>query len=209
MTVSPGEESPPDDSSHGSPGDPPADPQLDGALTGGDRADTTGWRSSPSDDDVDAAFAAIVSQMAREESWQERKDAGPASAAQRHPSAGGPVQETGAERARRRELRRLERAEEVAAYAAQQAEIEAERAADDAHFTPPDPPPLPRPRRRTVSAVLLIVAGLILLARPGLLAVSIEFTMVLAAGAILGGAYLLLIGIWRRRGGDGDDGAVV
>jgi hypothetical protein len=168
-----------------------------------------GWRSEPSDDDVDTAFAAIVSQMAREQSWQQRKDEGPASAAQRHPSAGGPIQETGAERARRRELRRLERAEEVAAFAAQQADMEAERAADDAHFTPPEPPPLPRPKRGTISAILLILAGLIMLARPGLLAVGVEFTMVIAASAILGGAYLLLVGIWRRRSQDDDDGAVV
>ena len=168
-----------------------------------------GWRAEPSDDDVDAAFAAIVSQMARDESWQERKDAGPASAAQRHPSAGGPIQETGAERARRRELRRLERAEEVAAFAAQQADLEAERAADDAHYTPPEPPPLPRPKRNTITAVLLIIAGVILLAKPGLLAVGVEFTMVIAAAAILGGAYLLLVGIWRRRSHDDDDGAIV
>jgi hypothetical protein len=164
-----------------------------------------GWRSRPTDDDVDAAFADIVSRITTD--WLAPPDDGPASAAERHPSAGGPIQETGAERARRRELRRLERAEEVAAFAAQQAEIEAEREADDAHFTPPEPPPLPRPKRRTITAVLLIVAGLVLLARPALLAVGVELTMVLAAGLIIGGAYLLLVGIWRRRSADHDDGS--
>lgn len=205
MTMSPGDE-------------PPRDEPLDDSQPTGSRAGDAsmpdgapGWRSRPTDDDVDAAFADIVSRITTD--WLSPPDDGRASAAERHPSAGGPIQETGAERARRRELRRLERAEEVAAFAAQQAEIEAERDADDAHFTPPEPPPLPRPKRRTITAVLLIVAGLVLLARPALLAVGVELTMVLAAGLIVGGAYLLLVGIWRRRSadhGDGsDDGAVV
>ena len=42
-----------------------------------------------------------------------------------------------------------ERAEELAAFQAEQAAIEAEHEADDAHFTPPEPPPIPRPKRRT------------------------------------------------------------
>ena len=171
------------------------------------------WRSHPSDSDVDAAFAQIISGLMVE--------GGPG----RHPSAGGsaagladppapprPTErgETGAERARRRELRRLERAEEVAAFAARQAEVEAEREADEAHFTPPEPPPLPRPKGRTIGAVLMDVAGIVLLAKPGLLAIGPDLVLVMAAGLLLGGATLLLTGIWRRRGAeDGDDGAIV
>ncbi len=166
------------------------------------------WRSHPSDADVDARFLQIVSGI--------MVDGGQ----QRHPSAGGanaledidrdPPQETGAERARRRELRRLERAAEVAAFAAREAEVAAERDADDAHFEPPEPPPLPRPKGRTIGATLMIVAGIVLLARPGLLAVEVDLTLVLAVGLILGGAVLLLTGIWRRHAGrDEDDGAVV
>jgi hypothetical protein len=168
------------------------------------------WRSHPSDADVDATFLQIVSGI--------MVDGGQ----QRHPSGGGanalddpdlnqdPPQESGAERARRRELRRLERAAEVAAFAAREAEVAAEREADDAHFEPPDPPPLPRPKGRTIGATLMILAGIVLLARPGLLAVEVDLTLVLAVGLILGGAVLLLTGIWRRHAGrDEDDGAVV
>ncbi len=138
------------------------------------------WRSHPSDADVDAAFLQIVSGI--------MVDGGQ----QRHPSNGGATRiddstndtdeqrphETGAERARRRELRRLERAEEVAAFAAREAEVEAEREADDAHFEPPEPPPLPRPKGRTIGATVMILAGILLLARPSLLAVEVDLTLV-------------------------------
>lgn len=197
MTVAPGEdEGASKDGERQAPS--PAGPASTESSSAAGQAST--WRSFPSDDDVDAAFAAIVSGIMIE-------------SAERHPSAGGPTSESGAERARRRELRRLERAEEVAAFAAQQAEVEAEREADEAHFTPPEPPPLPRPKGRTIAALLLILAGIALLARPGLLAVGADLALVLALVLILGGAALLLTGIWRRRGGgdaDGwDDGAVV
>jgi len=218
MTVAPGEDegSPHQEderaaaSPGGSPpaGSPPAGSSPGGPAPGGHSAAEpslpgqpgSGWRAHPSDAAVDAAFAAIVSGFI-------------ADGANRHPSAGGPTSESGAERARRRELRRIERAEEVAAFAAHEAEVAAEREADDAHFTPPEPPPLPRPKGRTIGATLMILAGIALLARPGLLAVATELTLVFAVVLILGGAAILLTGIWRRRdGGDADgwdDGAVV
>jgi hypothetical protein len=62
----------------------------------------------------------------------------------------------------------------------------------------------------------MIVGGILLLARPGILAVAPDLAMILAVLLIVGGAVLLLTGIWRRRGGGGDgdgdgwdDGAVV
>lgn len=175
-----------------------------------------GWLE-PSDAEVDAAFAAIVSGIVADQ--QPARPALPPGA-ERHPSAGGPPpdpgrprSETSEERARRRELRRLERAAEVAAFAAEQAQVEAERAADEAHFTPPEPPPLPRPKGRTIGALLMIIGGIVLLVRPAILAIGQDLTMVLALLLILGGAVLLLTGIWRRRAhGDADgwdDGAVV
>ncbi len=177
------------------------------------------WRSETSDDDIDATFAAIISGMTAEASWTplteagQPNDAGPQAGAQRHPSGGGAQPDTGEERARRRELRRLERAEEVAAYEAQQAEIQAERDADEAHFEPPEPPPLPRPKGRTIGALLMLLGGIILLAHPGLLAVGFDLTLVIAVVLILGGVTVLLTGIWRRRASaeaDGwDDGAEV
>lgn len=203
MTVSPGED---ESSSHQEDGRPARD---DASGAAGQRDD---WRADPSDADVDTAFADIVARFATDPRWNAAVDAVPPAAADRHPSAGPRVEETGEERARRRELRRLERAEEVAAFAARQAEVEAEREADDAHFTPPEPPPLPRPKGRTVGAVLMLIGGIALLVRPGLLAVGADLALILALLLILGGATLLLTGIWRRRGGDGDgwdDGAVV
>lgn len=177
------------------------------------------WRSEATDDDIDAAFAAIISGITTDAYWTPQTETGPQhdsspqAGAQRHPSGGGAGPDTGEERARRRELRRLERAEEVAAYEAQQAEIQAERDADEAHFEPPEPPPLPRPKGRTIGALLMLLGGIVLLARPGLLAVGFDLALVIAVVLILGGVTVLLTGIWRRRAGaeaDGwDDGAEV
>jgi Flp pilus assembly protein TadB len=202
VTVSPGEDE----------GSSQQDNELVPAADGSPAATSDGWRGEPSDEDVDAAFAAIVARFAVDPRWNSATDSVAAPEVQQHPIAGPQAPETGAERARRRELRRLERAAEVAAFAAHEAEVQAERDADEAHFTPPEPPPLPRPKGRTIAAILLIVAGLCLLAKPSVLAVGVELTMVIAVAMILGGAYLLLSGIWRRRaaGDDGsDDGAVV
>jgi hypothetical protein len=242
VTVTPGEDE--GNSQHDDA--PPADaPPIDAAaeLTPADA--TPSWRSEASDDDIDAAFAAIVSGITTDASWTpltgsgptgggptgsgptdfgptdfgpaadtgHQADSGPQAGVRRHPSGGGARPDTGEERARRRELRRLERAEEVAAYEAQQAEIQAERDADEAHFEPPEPPPLPRPKGRTIGAVLMLIFGVILLARPGLLAVGFDLSLVIAVVLILGGVTVLLTGIWRRRAtaeADGwDDGAEV
>ena len=199
-----------------SPGDDDAASQQDNervpAPDGSTAATSGGWLGEPSDEDVDAAFAAIVARFAVDPRWNSAADAVAPPDAGQPPPTGPQSPETGAERARRRELRRLERAAEVAAFAAHEAEVQAERDADEAHFTPPEPPPLPRPKGRTIAAVLLIVGGLCLLAKPSVLAVGVELTLVIAVAMILGGAYLLLAGIWRRRAGDADgsdDGAVV
>lgn len=222
MTVTPGE----DDGAFNQEDAPPAESAAEVAPTGANPS----WRSDASDDDIDAAFAAIVSGITTDASWTPLAGAppptgigprtgapaiesGPQAGAERHPSGGGARPETGEERARRRELRRLERAEEVAAYQAQQAEIQAERDADEAHFEPPDPPPLPRPKGRTIGALLMLLGGITLLARPGLLAVGFDLTLVIAVVLILSGVAVLLTGIWRRRDtaeADGwDDGAEV
>lgn len=187
------------------------------------------WRTNPSDDDVDAAFADIVSGMITDSVRRHPSgtvpmpDIQPVDAptpdAQPDPLSASDVDDpdeapdTPSDRARRRELRRLERAAELAAFQAGEAQEEAERDADQEHFTPPDPPPLPRPKLRTVGSVLMILTGILLLARPGILAVAPDLALILAVLLIVGGAVLLVTGIWRRRGGNGgdgwDDGAVV
>lgn len=183
--------------------------------------------------DFDAEFSAIVSGISGQMEWDATADeldaaasehvveapaeppapAGPDPWAPRPPSSAGFAgYDTAEDRKRRRELRRLEREAELEAFQQAQAEIQAERDADEAHFEPPPPPPLPRPKGRTVGAVLLIVAGLVLLGWPGLLAVASDVTLVLSLLLVLAGLTLLLFGLRRRHGdsGDGwDDGAVV
>ncbi len=158
----------------------------------------------PSDAEIDAQFAELVSGLRGSMDWGENSEDAP--------TTGG--RESAEERARRRDLRRAERAEELAAFQAEQAAIEAEHEADDAHFTPPEPPPIPRPKRRTVAALLLLAAGVLLVVRPGLLSVRPDFVLVLALLLILGGAGLLVAGLRRRHAKPGDadgwdDGAQV
>jgi hypothetical protein len=191
---------------------------------GADDAPGHSWRSNPSDDDVDAAFADIVSGMITESVRRHPSGIGPTPAAEPDPPPAPARDEpelrdvddepdSPSERARRRELRRLERAAELEAFRAGEEQERAERDADQEHFTPPDPPPLPRPKLRTVGSVLMILGGILLLARPGILSVAPDLALVLAMLLIVGGAVLLVTGIWRRRGGnDGDgwdDGAIV
>ena len=249
MTVAPGDDERPDGpETAGSSGRPGA--------AGGEPAGRA-WRSNPSDDDVDAAFADIVSGMITDSVRRHPSGNGPTAGPPRpapadldrsapasrperdrtEPAGPDRVDPTGfdridrdratfdpaeldpqdppdpaSERARRRELRRLERAAELAAFRSAQEHEQAERDADQEHYTPPDPPPLPRPRLRTVGSVLMILGGILLLARPGILAVGPDLALIFAVLLIVGGAVLLVTGIWRRRGGDGDgwdDGAVV
>jgi hypothetical protein len=224
VTVVPGDDDRPDRVETGGSTEPAG---ATGPVEPGDSRDRS-WRSNPSDLDVDAAFADIVSGMITDSVRRHPSggppavevgpgppaDAagGPADSGSAHPDVGR-IPDNASERARRRELRRLERAAEVAAFAESEAQQQAERDADTEHFTPPDPPPLPRPRLRTIGSVLMIVGGILLLTRPGLLAVSPDLALILSVLLIVGGAVLLLTGIWRRRGGNGgdgwDDGAVV
>jgi len=225
VTVAPGDDERPDRVETGG---PTGAADAPGPAGSGEPRDRT-WRSNPSDDDVDAAFADIVSGMITDsvrrhpsgttqadgaEPGRHRASVDPMGGPKAGPVAGPgfdqpldqrgePATDPAAERARRRELRRLERAAEVAAFAASEAQAQAERDADQEHFTPPDPPPLPRPKLRTIGSVLMIVGGILLLARPGILAVAPDLAMILAVLLIVGGAVLLLTGIWRRRGGGG------
>ena len=223
MTVVPGDDDRPDRPESAGPAGSVGPP-------GADDAPGHSWRRNPSDDDVDAAFADIVSGMITDSVRRHPSGTGPTPAAAPDPpptlarderderdvrdeSDVPDEPDSPSERARRRELRRLERAAELEAFRAGEEQDRAERDADQEHFTPPDPPPLPRPKLRTVGSVLMILGGILLLARPGILSVAPDLALVLAMLLIVGGAVLLVTGIWRRRGGnDGDgwdDGAVV
>lgn len=161
--------------------------------------------------EIDAQFALIVSAMSGSMTWDSTDEPSVATGAHRAETGGGataaersPEDHAAEERERRRALRKAQRAEEVALFAAAQADAETELQADDAHFTPPDPPPVPRPGRRTVVAVLLMGLGLFLLLRPGLLQVGADVVLVLAMTCLVGGFGILVWGL-RPHAGDPDD----
>lgn len=84
-------------------------------------------------------------------------------------------------------------------------------APDDAreeHFDPPDPPPLPIPRIRTVGGVLALGAGVLLLAAPGLLGLGERVGTPLGLVTLAAGIGWLLMGLRPDSpAGGSDDGA--
>ena len=90
--------------------------------------------------------------------------------------------------------------------------VEPAALADDGHFEPPSPPPVPRVSLRTGGAVVLLVLGLVMLFGPGLLHLS-DTTGVLLLGMVLTGGGAALLVWWMRdappTGSGPDDGAVV
>lgn len=173
-----------------------------------DDTDPTGRQRSAAE--IDAQFALIVSAMSGSMAWDSTDE--PAAADGQRPTGAdapspvdrSPEDRAAEERDRRRAQRKAQRAEEVALFAAAQADAETELQADDAHFTPPDPPPVPRPGRRTVVAVLLMGLGLFLLLRPGLLQVGADVVLVLAMTCLVGGFGILVWGL-RPHAGNPDD----
>jgi hypothetical protein len=80
----------------------------------------------------------------------------------------------------------------------------------DEHYEPPPPPPLPVPAPASLYAVLLVIAGVVLVGAPGLLNLSRDVGLVLGVLMIAGGVALLVSRMRERStGDDGDDGAVV
>jgi hypothetical protein len=163
-------------------------------------------------DEVNAQFAAIVSGMNSEMSWgattQELDSTATAGTVDvREPTDVDARDgwETAKERERRRALRKAQRAEEVELFEAGRAEAEAEMQSDEAHFVPPEPPPLPRPKRRTVAALLVMAVGLLMIVRPGLFQVAPDVVLVLGIGCLIGGFGMLIHGL-RPRAADPEDG---
>jgi hypothetical protein len=79
----------------------------------------------------------------------------------------------------------------------------------DEHFEPPPAPPLPAPSPGSLYAVLIVVAGIVLVGAPSLLGVSADLGLVLGLVAVAGGAAMLVARMRERTERDGDDGAVV
>lgn len=82
---------------------------------------------------------------------------------------------------------------------------------DDEHYVPPEPPPLPRLRPVTITALVLLVAGIVLLIGPGIFGLDARFATPIGLIALACGGCLLLLRIRRNppRDLDRDDGAQV
>lgn len=179
--------------------------------------------AEPPPDDWNASFTAIVSGISGDMRWEasgkdldQRAEQATRESTTRDrpdfPRAPDSIwadvaPDTADDRKLRRELRREEREAEFAAFHDAQAEREAAHAADTEHYEPPAPPPMPRFRRSSVVATLLIIAGLALIISPRLLPASLELVVVIGILMIFGGGWVLAQRLRHRH--DGDNGAEV
>jgi hypothetical protein len=79
----------------------------------------------------------------------------------------------------------------------------------DEHYEPPPPPPIPAPAPASLYAVLLVAAGVLLIAAPGILDLSPDLGLVIGVAGIAGGVAMLVSRMRDRSPDDGDAGAVV
>jgi len=79
---------------------------------------------------------------------------------------------------------------------------------EEGHFEPPEPPPFPVPRPRTLGGVALLVVGLLLLVRPSLLSLGDTAGTPLGLLALTAGIGWLVLGLRTGPPSEGwDDGA--
>jgi hypothetical protein len=83
--------------------------------------------------------------------------------------------------------------------------------ADEDHFVPPEPPPLPRPQPATVGAVGLFLLGIVLLAIPNMIGFSEQYGLPLGLLSITGAIVWLAARLRQGPPTDSgwDDGAQV
>jgi hypothetical protein len=195
-------------------GDDHDDPAADHSAGGSAENESVAGPVDPmvTDAEIDRRFADIISGISDEMQWdatgRKPTDDSFSAASAASTVTDDPV-DTAEQRRQRREQRRAERAAEVAEYAADQAAKESAYADDEEHFVPAEPPPLQKPRLRTVLATLMILAGLFLLVGPDFLAVSPNNVLVLSVALVLAGGTLLILGLRRPHGDYGDDGSRV
>lgn len=146
-------------------------------------------------EDVDAAFAAIVADLEAEglgadiQADTERTEAiptveepdGPAPAATGEPTA------------------------PIAAWRGHDTDWDWSWSADDEHYVPPEPPPLPRLRPMTIVALILIVCGVLLLLGPAVLGLDPRIATPISLLALVCGFGLLFLRIRRTPSDSGDD----
>jgi hypothetical protein len=146
-------------------------------------------------EDVDAAFAAIVADLEREgfgadvptdtEPTEELTTSGQREAAE--PTTGEPTAP-------------------ITAWRGQEAEWDWSWGSDEEHYVPPEPPPLPRLRPITVLALILVVAGVLLLAAPGVIGLDPRVATPISLLALVCGFGLLFLRMRRTPPDPGDHG---
>jgi hypothetical protein len=77
------------------------------------------------------------------------------------------------------------------------------------HYEPPPAPPLPVPAPASLYAILLVLAGVVLVGAPSVVGLSSDVGLLLGVVFIGGGAAVLVSRMRERSIDDGDDGAVV
>ena len=77
------------------------------------------------------------------------------------------------------------------------------------HYEPPPPPPVPMLAPVRLYALLLILVGVVLIAAPTRLGLSLDVGLVLGCAAVIAGGAVLVSRMRDRSVDDGDDGAVV
>lgn len=82
---------------------------------------------------------------------------------------------------------------------------------DDEHFVPPEPPPLPRPRKGAFVVLMLFVLGVLLLVAPGVIGLATTLATPLGILALAAGLALALLRVKQGPpdGADPSNGAQV
>ncbi|HEU5473990.1 MAG TPA: hypothetical protein VFV67_25370 [Actinophytocola sp.] len=147
-------------------------------------------------EDVDAAFAAIVADLEREGLGADVQVDEPTTEALpvADPDAGKPEAATGEPTA-----------PIAAAWRGHDAEWDWSWNNDEEHYVPPEPPPMPRLRPLTVLALLLVVAGVLLLVSPALVGLDPRIATPISLVALVCGFGLLFLRIRRSPADTGDD----
>lgn len=147
-------------------------------------------------EDVDAAFAEIVADLEREglgSALVEDEELGAAKINPAPPPAAATEPEP----------------DKPAGWRVPEAEWDPDAVAEDEHFVPPEPPPLPRLRAGTLFGIFLLAVGVFLLAGPNLIGLGPRIATPLALVCLAAGIGWLVL---RMRHGpppdsDWDDGA--
>ncbi|GAA4888670.1 hypothetical protein [Actinomycetospora straminea] len=174
-------------------------------------------------DDVDAAFASIVADWAAEGAprWPDEEAPEAPEARTDGPSSGlgtatpphdarPPAPETPSPGVRRRPEPPAGPAAGPPAGPPRGQRPTPPRPAEDEHFVPPEPPPLPRLGLSSLLGLALLVVGVVLLAVPGLLGGPVGLGIIPGLLAMTAGLGWLVFGLRRGREPEGpDDGAVL